>query len=266
MHRRISLIVTTCDAPDALALFLASVARQSEAPLEVVVCDDGSGPATRELIDGWRDRLLCELRHVWQPREGLRLARVRNLGVAACAGDYVVTLEAGAVLDPHFVADHSAAARLGQWVQGVHPRLSAAASARLLASNRAGALQWRNGTGSRWDAVRSPWLARLGRVRGPRPAQLATCNQGYWRTDLVRANGFDERFAGGDAEARELAARFDHGGLEAVYLRHLAIAWRLTLPSSTAPRRDDDERLLQETLRTRATRARTGLDVHGVAA
>jgi glycosyltransferase involved in cell wall biosynthesis len=266
MHRRTSLIVTTCDRPDALALLLASVARQTEAPLEVVVCDDGSGPATREVVDHWRDRLLCDLRQVWQPRDGRGPARIRNLGIATAAGEYVVTLDGDVVLDPNFVADHATAARLGQWVQGVHARLSATASAALLASRRSAALGWRQGASGGWHAIRSPWLARVIGQREPQASQLATCNQAYWRADLVRANGFDERFGPGDTEAREIAARLGHAGLESVYLRHLAVAWRLASPPRGPARREDDERLLAETLRTRATRAPVGLDVHGIAA
>jgi glycosyltransferase involved in cell wall biosynthesis len=267
MHRRISLIVTTHDRPDALDLLLASVARQTESPLEVVVCDDGSGPATRAVIDRWRDRLLCDLRQVWQPHEGPRVARVRNLGVASAAGDYVIALDGDVVLESHFVADHAATARLGQWVQGVQPRLTAAATSAALAAGRPDALRWRHAARGRWSGLRAPWLARVAGARGPRPSHLATCNQAFWRADLVRANGFDERFGGGPAEAREIAARLDHAGLEAVYLRHLAIAWRLA-SSTAAPAepRADDERLLAETLRTRATRAPVGLDVHGIAA
>lgn len=266
MHRRISLIVTTCDRPDALALLLASVARQTESPLEVVVCDDGSGPATRAIVDHWRDRLLCDLRQVWQPRETRGMARLRNLGIATAAGEYVVTLEGDLVLDANFVADHATAARLGQWVQGVHARLSPSATAGLLASGRSESLGWRHGASGGWHAIRSPWLARCAGQHEPRATQLDTCNQAYWRADLVRANGFDERFGGGDAEAREMAARLGHAGLESVYLRHLAVAWQLASSSSGPPPRDDDERLLAETLRTRSTRAPVGLDVHGIAA
>lgn len=266
MHRRISLIVTTHDRPEALDLLLASVARQTRAPDEVVVCDDGSGPPTRIAIERWRDRLLCDLRHVWQPREGERLARVRNLGVAAASGEYLVALDGDVVLDADFVADHAAAARLGQWVQGVSARLSASATAAMLASGRPGPLGWRSGVGSRWHAVRAPWLARFASGRAPRADRVAACNQGYWRADLVRANGYDERFGCGGAEAREIAARLDHAGLECAYLKHLAIAWRLWSRAPSPERRDADERLLAETLRTRATRTPVGLDVHGVAA
>ncbi len=44
---RAGLIITTYNWPEALQLTLASVARQTHAPDEVIVADDGSGPATQ---------------------------------------------------------------------------------------------------------------------------------------------------------------------------------------------------------------------------
>ncbi|MCX7315088.1 MAG: glycosyltransferase [Alphaproteobacteria bacterium] len=50
----ISVIVTTLDRPDALDAVLRSLARQSDRGFEVVVADDGSGPATAALIANWK--------------------------------------------------------------------------------------------------------------------------------------------------------------------------------------------------------------------
>ena len=47
---RLALVITTHERPDALAAVLDSVARQRVAPAEIVIADDGSGAATREVI------------------------------------------------------------------------------------------------------------------------------------------------------------------------------------------------------------------------
>ena len=39
------------------------------------------------------------------------------------------------------------------------------------------------------------------------PKYVKSCNQGYWRADLLRTNGFDERMQGWGREDDELAAR-----------------------------------------------------------
>jgi glycosyltransferase involved in cell wall biosynthesis len=50
MAELISVIVTTYNREDALDAVLRSLARQTDADFEVVVADDGSGPATAALI------------------------------------------------------------------------------------------------------------------------------------------------------------------------------------------------------------------------
>ena len=51
---RIALVVTTYNWPAALDLTLQSVARQSLAPAEIIVADDGSGPETEALVTRWQ--------------------------------------------------------------------------------------------------------------------------------------------------------------------------------------------------------------------
>jgi glycosyltransferase involved in cell wall biosynthesis len=259
---RISLVVTTYEWPAALGLVLASVERQTRLPDEVIVADDGSGEATRKLLDVWRERLPGRLHHVWQPNEGFRVARVRNLALAVATGEYVIVLDGDMVLHPEFVADHAAAARPGRWVQGVRPRVSPSATRAMLAGGPPDLRWWQPGLEHRWHALRGDWLARLHSNRRPRLSSVKGCNQGYWRTDLVRVNGFDERFVGWGPEDKEIAARLDHAGIGFLFLKHSAVAYHLWHPSRAPGGSNPNERWLEETLATRATRCELGLDSH----
>ena len=42
---------------------------------------------------------------------------------------------------------------------------------------------------------------------------MKTCNLAAWRTDLVRANGFDERYSGWGLEDSYLVVRLIHAGV-----------------------------------------------------
>ena len=53
---KLSLVISTYNQPAALTKVLQGVARQSRAPDEILLADDGSGESTRELIDHWRKR------------------------------------------------------------------------------------------------------------------------------------------------------------------------------------------------------------------
>ena len=71
-----ALLISTYNWPDALRLVLDSALRQTRLPDEILVADDGSGPETRELIDSFRKKAPCPLRHVWHEDAGFRLGAI----------------------------------------------------------------------------------------------------------------------------------------------------------------------------------------------
>ena len=64
MPELISVIVATYNRDDALAAVLRSLARQSDQDFEIVVADDGSGPATARVVEAWALRMAVRLVHV----------------------------------------------------------------------------------------------------------------------------------------------------------------------------------------------------------
>ena len=82
----VSLIISTYNRPRALDRVLASVARQQEMPLQVLVADDGSGPETVQVVARWREHLGERLLHCWQPDEGFRLSAARNRAIREARG------------------------------------------------------------------------------------------------------------------------------------------------------------------------------------
>lgn len=74
----------------------------------------------------------CPLRHVWQEDAGFRVARVRNLAIAATDCDYVLLIDGDMVLHPRFVEDHVRAARPGGFVQGMRVLTTPAGRERML--------------------------------------------------------------------------------------------------------------------------------------
>lgn len=258
---RTSLIITTYNWPQALELSLASVARQSLPPDEIIVADDGSGPATLTAIERWRQRLAMPLQHVWQPDEGFRLARSRNRAIAASSMDYIVLVDGDMILQRHFIRDHVACAREDCFIQGSRPQLSAAVTQRLLNGAQLSLGWWTAGLQRRLYAWRNVPLSRatsrvksgLGGIQG--------CNQSFWRKHALQVNGYDERFNGWGPEDREFAARLLHIGVRRNYVRHRAIAFHLH-HRTRAPAGGVNplDRLLQETLAARTIRCDRGID------
>jgi glycosyltransferase involved in cell wall biosynthesis len=266
---RCSLLVLTYEWPAALRLALAGIARQRVLPDEVIVGDDGSGEATRAVIaDAARD-FPCRLAHVWHEDRGFRAARARNRAIAASRGEYVVIVDGDMLLHPRFVADHLALRAPGHFLVGGRLRAGAAESARLLAGGAPRFAPWMDGEFAvrhefrRRHALRLPALARLAaRGRG----HVMSCNMSFWREDLVRANGFDERMEGYGSEDLELAARLVNAGVARRQLKYAGLAVHLHHPVRAVGERDDpalpNNRILAETRTQHRTRAPLGIDAH----
>lgn len=87
---RISTVIATHNRPRLLVEALDSIAAQHCPPLEVIVVDDGSGPATRRAVLAWEagaDGAAFALRYFRQDNAGPAVAR--NRGVAEARGDYL---------------------------------------------------------------------------------------------------------------------------------------------------------------------------------
>lgn len=224
---RISVAVITYNWPEALERVLAALAAQSELPCEVIVTDDGSGPATRELIERIAPDYPVRLVHLWQPDDGARMSRARNRAIAAAQGDYVILLDGDMVAERHFIADHRAFARPGCFVQGSRVLTDAALTRRMLDRDLAMPGFFSRGLERRRHTLRLPALARWYARPGTKRRGVKSCNMGFWRADLLRINGFNEAMTGWGREDTELVARALHSGLFRRDVRFSALATHL---------------------------------------
>src|ERR1700730_13679339 len=129
----ISVIVATYNREDALAQVLRSLAYQGERDFEILVADDGSRTATARVVTEWAARMPAQLRHIWHPDRGFRLAEIRNRAIRASAGAYCIFLDGDCIARPDFVAVHRGLAEPGFFVTGNRVLLSCVLSERILA-------------------------------------------------------------------------------------------------------------------------------------
>ncbi len=268
---KISLAILTYNWPEALERVLESVAAQRRMPDEILIADDGSGPATAAVIARWQPRLPVPLRHIWQEDAGFRAARCRNRAIAASRGDYVILLDGDMLLHPDFIGDHAQLAAPGFFLQGGRLKASVGESQRLLAGGRPVFAPWVDADFHEFDgtrrqyAFRQPLLARW-KARSRNGGRVMSCNMSFWRADLLRVNGFDERMEGYGAEDRELAARLQNSGLRRRALKWAALAVHLWHNSRAPPDVDDmdlpNNRLFHATRTQNLTRCAQGIDGH----
>lgn len=261
---RASVVITTYNWPEALGLALDALARQRQLPFEVVVADDGSREPTRELIARTARDYPVPLRHSWQEDHGFRVALARNRAIAATSGDYVLLLDGDMVAHPRFVADHLRAAQRGSFVQGQRVLTDEVGRDRLLSGETQALGFFDRGLTRRRHTLRIPALAALSLrgTRGQSTAAIKTCNQGWWRDDLIALNGFDERYEGWGREDKDLAVRAFHAGLERRSLRFAGLATHLYHRERHDDGDSPNDALLAEAKASGRVRALVGLAPH----
>lgn len=262
---RISVVVITYNWPQALQQVLRALAAQTELPYEVIVTDDGSRPATRDMLVRLARDYPTRLVHLWQVDEGARMSRARNRAIAAAQGDYVILLDGDMVVERHFVADHRAFARRGCFVQGSRVLTDADAARRLLEDKPVARLPgfFSRGLERRRHTLRLPLLARCATRPGRRQGGIKSCNMAFWRNDLLRLNGFNEAMVGWGREDTELAVRAFHAGLIRRDVRFSALAAHLFHPTRKHDQPDNpNDRILDATRLQHLQRCRLGVAQH----
>jgi glycosyltransferase involved in cell wall biosynthesis len=259
---RSTLVVTTYEWPAALDLTLRSIARQSEPPGEVIVADDGSGQETARVVDRWRAQIGAPLVHLWQPHEGFRLARSRNRAIAAANGEYLIVVDGDMVLHRHFIADHLNAARRGSFIQGVRLLTEADTAGRMLRDGCMDLSFFSHGIRRRRHAVRNLLLSRMLFWRRVGQNAIRGCNQAYWKSDLLRVNGFNEAFVGWGREDNEIAARLYNVGVRRRNLKFQALAIHLHHPPRQPQGKNPNDAILHQAIERGETWCRLGLDRH----
>ena len=221
MTERVSVIVTTCNREDALDAVLRALSRQTDKDFEVVVADDGSGPGTAALVEGWKQRLRVPLRHVWHAHKGFRAGEIRNRAVLACGGDYLVFLDGDCIARADFVGAHRALAERGWFVTGNRILLSQELTERVL-REKLEPESWSMADWARQKAsgginrLAPMFGVPLGPLRKLRPRAwrgARSCNLAMWRADFDRVDGFDSTYNGWGREDSDLLVRLLNFGV-----------------------------------------------------
>ncbi len=259
----VSLVVTTYNRPDALELVLKSALAQTRRPDEILVADDGSGQDTAETVARIARQSPIPVKHIWQEDDGFRAAQSRNRAIAAAKSDYIVLIDGDMLLDPSFIADHAAVALKGRLIQGSRVMLTEARTEEIL--NRAVLPDlscFSRGIKKRLSALRCRTLAKYAGKRGSHSHKgIKSCNMGFFRSDALAVNGFNNDFVGWGREDSEFAARCFHSGMKRHNLKFAGVAYHLWHHEAERTSLPQNDVLLQAVLEEKQTRCENGVDV-----
>lgn len=225
-----SLIISTYNRPDALAVCLDSIRYQTLLPTEVIIGDDGSKLETKELIEKIKLTFPIPLIHIWQEDLGFRLAMMRNKAIAQSVGDYIIEIDGDVFLHKRFVEDHIRLASPKCYLKGTRVRLNEKLTNEICKErlNRK-IYPWTLGIESKAEtAIYLKWLSTLfaDRFKKYHISGLG-CNMSFWRSDVLAVNGYDEFFEGWGGEDDDLAHRLHRYGCRKRALRFSGIVYHL---------------------------------------
>ncbi len=210
----VSVIVSTYNWPEALKLALTALNNQTDSNFEVIIVDDGSTFATKEMIEQFKTMARFPLKHLWQEDKGFRAARARNLGIKHASGDYIIFLDGDCVPNIHFIENHRKIAETNYFVVGHRIILSESYTQKVLQHQlplwKKSGFEWMINALCKNSNKLLPklYVPFLNRYKKPNKWQGAkTCNLAFWKNDLLAVRGFDESFEGWGFEDSDLVIR-----------------------------------------------------------
>ncbi len=238
---KVSLIIAVYNKPENLRLALAACARQAFTEFEVIVADDGSGPAVREVVIEAQRLYAFPVVHLWHEDRGWRKNTMLNKGIRAARGEQLVFIDGDCLPSKYFLLDHwnehkPSKALLGRRVE-TSKRWSDALTIDKIRTGEFERFGWNELLdGLKGDSLRVEDGVRI-------PSQILRkvllrdvkgmlgSNFSVAKKDLVTVNGFDELYDGpGCGEDSDIQFRLSLIGVTGKSLRNLAILYHIWHP------------------------------------
>ncbi|MES2487007.1 MAG: glycosyltransferase family 2 protein [Bacteroidota bacterium] len=229
-----SVIMSTYNAEAWLEKVLWGFSAQTIKNFEIIIADDGSGPATKQLLDKLADQIPMPIVHVWQEDNGFQKTQILNKAIMASASDYLIFTDGDCIPRADFVATHLANRQEGYFLSGGYFKLPMETSKTItredIVTQRCFDVAWlkQNGLGNVKTSklTANGFKATLLNFITPTKASWNGHNASAYKADLVAVNGFNTEMQYG-GEDRELGERLFNKGLKSKQIRYSAVCIHL---------------------------------------
>ncbi|RYY51183.1 MAG: glycosyltransferase [Chitinophagaceae bacterium] len=268
----LSIIITTYNAPEWLEKVLIGFDQQRFTDFEVLIADDGSGEATRQLIERYRSRVKYPIIHVWHEDEGFRKCTILNKAILASTTDYLVFTDGDCIPHVDYMQVHATQREKGHFLSGGYFKLPMHISKLIteedIRSGRCFELGWlkRNGLPSSVKNAKlffnKPFTKLMNRIT-PTNASWNGHNSSGWKEDIIAVNGYNERMKYGALD-RELGERLMNYGIKGKQVRFSAICVHLDHSRSYKNQKDIDanKAIREKVKREKITWVEEGISNH----
>jgi len=230
-----SVIFSTYNSEDWLEKTIIGFSEQTFKDFEIIIADDGSREATRELIDRLRKEISIPIIHVWQEDNGFQKSQILNKAIIASTSDYLIFTDGDCIPRKDFMEVHYKNRKEGYFLSGGYFKLpmdiSKAITKDDIFHQRCFDLQWLKSKGLKRNFknikfITTGLLCKALNFVTPTNASWNGHNSSGWKKDLVAVNGFNQEMQYGGQD-RELGERLFNKGLKSKQIRYSAICVHL---------------------------------------
>jgi glycosyltransferase involved in cell wall biosynthesis len=230
-----AVIISTYNQPEWLEKVLWGYACQRTTAFQVVIADDGSGEATRAVIERARVDFGSRLKHVWHEDRGFRKCDILNQAIINADSDYLIFTDGDCIPRADFVQVHTELAEPGVFLSGgvvwLPRELSHQITRADIETQRIADRVWLSERGWRGGRRRLRMIRHRALAAGldlvtPTGATFNGHNASVWRDALISVNGFDAEMGYGGLD-RAVGERLQNLGLRGKQVRHRAVCFHL---------------------------------------
>lgn len=231
----ISVIFSTYNSEEWLEKVILGFSVQTFRNFEIIIADDGSREATKNLIDRLRAEIDIPIIHVWQEDNGFQKSQILNKAILASTSDYLIFTDGDCIPRKDFVEVHDKYREKGYFLSGGYFKLPMDISKLIskddIINQRCFDLNWlkANGLPSSFKNIKflaSGLGSKFLNFVTPTNASWNGHNSSGWKQDLMEVNGFNQEMQYGGQD-RELGERLFNKGLKSKQIRYSAICVHL---------------------------------------
>ncbi|MEN9917823.1 MAG: hypothetical protein RL662_259 [Bacteroidota bacterium] len=226
-NMKTALLISTYNWVEALDVILASVKKQSLMPNEILIADDGSGEATKRLIDEYKKTIPIPIKHIWHEDKGFRKSIILNKTIASSDSDYIIQIDGDCIINKYFVEDHIKNVIPKTYLYGSRVNTREKYLKRILGKKITSFHLFSKEIKNNGRTIRINQLARLYSSQDTISHKIRGCNLSFWRNDFIDINGYNEDFEGWGVEDSEMAIRLHNNRVRCKRLKFNGIMYHL---------------------------------------
>ncbi len=230
-----SIIISTYNAEEWLQKVLIGFSVQTEFDFEIVIADDGSTNATKNLILEFKDCFKYPIIHVWHQDNGFQKTIILNKAILKTNSEYLIFTDGDCIPRKDFVAVHLKNKEEGYFLSGGYFKLPMTISKLIskndIIKNNCFKLNWLRKKGLKWTfkntkLTQNIYFALFMDWITPTKKSWNGHNSSGFKKDIVNINGFNNNMQYGGLD-REMGERLFNNELLSKQIRYSAICLHL---------------------------------------